>query len=687
MTGFLQANLNRARAAQALLLQTMYEHKADVFIISEPNKIKNNDGWYGSTDHSCCLLLAKDVQVINNGQGDGYAWVDIPTYRVYSCYFSPSKNYPLEEYKAYLSRLSDSIRQGPREVIVAGDFNAHSPSWGSPSTCAKGEALMDFASSLGLIPMNEGNAPTYERGGYSFHIDVTFASASVARQISMWQVLEIDMASDHHPIFFKMRGVVEPIRTNAEGWSWTRLDREKLEAFLNTFTYPAGQTTFEDKELSKFLERACDSCMPRRTFLGHKKPVHWWTEEIAALRKASFQARRKYQKARKRKGLDDCREKHQLAREASKALRLSIRRSQERCWADLCRQVETDPWGLPYKLVRKNLIGRRPIPGLKLPGRLDTIVDHLFPRSEPLTYDAVELQVPESCLFLHEELAETGRSLPRGKAPGPDDVPDEVLRVIVQVRPDLLLPTFNECVRTGVFLDSWKAARLVLLHKGSKPLENQSSYRSLCLINAIGKLFERLLKARITPHLLQHPEGISEHQFGFMKGRSTTQAIENVMCIVNKAGSGQLYNRKLCALASLDVADAFNSAPRERIDTALINKGFSAYLIMMIRSYFDRHSIETEERQRLVTTGIPQGLVIEPILWNIFYDELMRLDYSDGVSIVCFADDAAVIATGHTTWLLEKAMNDTLQLVAAWMRRQGLTLCSSKTEAIMLTTK
>jgi hypothetical protein len=63
--------------------------------------------------------------------------------------------------------------------------------------------------------------------------------------------------------------------------------------------------------------------MPRRSFKGHKKPVHWWTEKIANLRKASFQARIKYQKARKRKGQDGCRE-HQLAKEASKALRLEI---------------------------------------------------------------------------------------------------------------------------------------------------------------------------------------------------------------------------------------------------------------------------------------------------------------------------------------------------------------------------
>jgi len=83
----------------------MYEQKADVAIISEPNKIPNSDGWYGSTDHSCCLLLSKDVEITNYGRGVGYVWVDIQSCRVYSCYFSPSKKHSLEEYSLYLKDI------------------------------------------------------------------------------------------------------------------------------------------------------------------------------------------------------------------------------------------------------------------------------------------------------------------------------------------------------------------------------------------------------------------------------------------------------------------------------------------------------------------------------------------------------------------------------------------------------
>lgn len=85
--------------------------------------------------------------------------------------------------------------------------------------------------------------------------------------------------------------------------------------------------------------------------------------------------------------------------------------------------------------------------------------------------------------------------------------------------------------------------------------------------------------------------------------------------------------------------------------------------------------------------------MLGPILWIVMYDDLLRIAMPGNIrgmsssSLIAFADDVAVVATGHTTALLEESMNPSLDAVSRWMSKTGLTLSVSKTEAIMLTTK
>lgn len=105
----------------------------------------------------------------------------------------------------------------------------------------------------------------------------------------------------------------------------------------------------------------------------------------------------------------------------------------------------------------------------------------------------------------------------------------------------------------------------MLLRKGEKPVGNPSSYRPICLLNTAGKLFERIIKRRLEKHLEENGD-LNEKQFGFRRGLSTVDTIRKVMEVVDAAGSGQLYRRELCAVVTLDVANAFNAAKWSKIE-------------------------------------------------------------------------------------------------------------------------
>lgn len=128
------------------------------------------------------------------------------------------------------------------------------------------------------------------------------------------------------------------------------------------------------------------------------------------------------------------------------------------------------------------------------------------------------------------DLAElrTAASRLRNKiAPGIDGIPNEVVKTIVALNPNDLLSVYNTCLAECTFPSTWKIGRLVLLRKGDKPLGDPTSYRPLCLLDCLGKLFEKILDSRLRHHL-DDTGGLDERQFGFRKGRSTTDALNEL---------------------------------------------------------------------------------------------------------------------------------------------------------------
>jgi len=123
------------------------------------------------------------------------------------------------------------------------------------------------------------------------------------------------------------------------------------------------------------------------------------------------------------------------------------------------------------------------------------------------------------------------------------------------------------------------------------------------------------------------------------------------------------------------------------IDEALRKINIPEYLVEMFRSWLsDRVLLTGEElNSRSITCGVPQGSVLGPALWNVAYDSLLRLEVPDGVHLIGFADDLAVVGVARTRQSLEDVLNPVLALIDRWMSDRGLELAHHKSEAVMLT--
>ena len=70
------------------------------------------------------------------------------------------------------------------------------------------------------------------------------------------------------------------------------------------------------------------------------------------------------------------------------------------------------------------------------------------------------------------------------------------------------------------------------------------------------------------------------------------------------------------------------------------------YLLQMINDYLnDRWVIYEGDKWSLkeeMTCGAPQGSRVGPLVWNVMYDDFLRMNLPARTSIISFADDALV---------------------------------------------
>lgn len=701
MIRILQCNLKRCSAAQDLLSQLVVELEADVLIISEQYRNIDNSMWFTNTTDTAAIRVAntQKLRIEAHGAGEDYVWVRADNTTYVSVYLSP--NTTALEYREKLDAVEDALRSVTGELVVAGDFNARALEWGMPQTNRRGQLLLEMAARLDLEILNRGTTPTYRRPGFGNSIpDVTIASTGLAPRVEGWRVIEDYTGSDHQHITFDIRGSREPATNSVERqhrWDLAKLNKPRLVEFLQNASDPSSElrrglsgkqrTEALVESTMSLIKRACDASMPAKKQRGSRKSVYWWTEEIAELRRTCLRLRRRAQRERNAAEVEARSNEYKTAR---KTLRNAIKNSKRQCWRKLCEEVDRDPWGLGYKIVTKKLKSLGPVGALPA-GTIDGIVDELFPRHPQRIEEGGEGEIAEVPMFSAEELMTAVAALKSGKAPGPDGIYAEVIKIVAHTTPRLLLEMMNACLQEGVFSARWKQARLVLISKGKGDPNSPSSFRPLSLLDTCGKTLELLLRPRLL-EAIRMAGDFSDRQYGFRPQRSTIGAIREVVETVRETQTASHQARPIVVLATLDVKNAFNSARWIDILEALRDTfGIPNYLLRIFRDYLKDRAInfETAEgmRTREITAGVAQGSILGPDLWNALYDGLLRADMPRDSFLVGYADDIAAVIVSRNTEMAQLKLDQVMRRVNNWMSQHGLQLALAKTEIVLLTRK
>ncbi|GBP63894.1 Putative 115 kDa protein in type-1 retrotransposable element R1DM [Eumeta japonica] len=126
-------------------------------------------------------------------------------------------------------------------------------------------------------------------------------------------------------------------------------------------------------------------------------------------------------------------------------------------------------------------------------------------------------------------------SLPN-TGPGLDGIGSRIIKHVWKAAQQEFCEVFERCVKEDVFPSVWKSGRLFVIPKGNgKPATDPKAYRPITLLPVLGKVLERTL-LELASGLR---DNISENQHGFVPGRSTFTALNDILGV--SRGSAAKY--------------------------------------------------------------------------------------------------------------------------------------------------
>jgi hypothetical protein len=139
-----------------------------------------------------------------------------------------------------------------------------------------------------------------------------------------------------------------------------------------------------------------------------------------------------------------------------------------------------------------------------------------------------------------------------GKAMGPDDVPIEVWRCLGDMAIVWLTKLFNHIFWSDKMPDEWRKSKLVPIFKNKGDVQKCTNYRGIKLMSHTMKLWKREIE-----HRLRRVTNVTKNQFGFMPGRSTTEAIFFLRQLIER-----YREQKDLHMVFIDLEKAYDKIPR-----------------------------------------------------------------------------------------------------------------------------
>ena len=238
---------------------------------------------------------------------------------------------------------------------------------------------------------------------------------------------------------------------------------------------------------------------------------------------------------------------------------------------------------------------------------------------------------------------------------------------------------FRTSLDTSILPEIWKLACILPIFKRKGKINQINNYRPITLSCTLLKVFETMIYDNILKHFIKH-NLFDKSQFGFLPRRSTNLQLIYQLELWHKA----LYDNENVVTIYVDFAKAFDSVNVNLLLSKLFHYGIRGKILKWLEAYLQNRKFYVKIQDEIsttrnITSGVPQGSPLGPLLFAIFINDLPQIFDNTDCKILMYADDLKLLHIVKNNQDLNLALQISLNSLHLWSQNNHLPINIDKT--------
>ena len=630
--------------------------------------------------------------------------------------YAPQQGCSEEEKEEFREKLEEYIETLPRNemLILSGDMNAHvgeisdgfegvHGGRGFGRRNLEGERFLELAEAMNLVLLNtqfkkrRSHLVTYKSGHNETQIDYILVRKEDKKIITDCKVIPNESVVAQHKLLvadLRLKSIKKskPLDRNKRIKIWklkgekarefrNKVERARAERYVNGMPESPEEIWVDMKAIVvPAAEEVCGRTSGREE---QEKETWWWNQDVQTAVKEKGLARKNWEEDNNHQTREDYRRTKRVAKRMVAIAKGETKRE----WYEMMGTPEGEK--IIYKIAESRRRSRQDVGevGIIKDENGNILIEEEKVKRRWKEYFSQLLNTENECEELdnippvegpieninEDEVENAIKKGKLNKAVGKSEVSIEMIKALGNLGKEWVYILLEKIWDVEEMPRDWNDSWMIKLYKQKGDVLDCGNYRGIKLLEHIFKVLERIVEGRLRVLV-----DIHEQQFGFMKGKSTVDAIFIVRQIQEKYLEG---NRKVY-MCFVDLEKAYDRVPRRVVYWCLRKRGVPEKLIRLVKMMYEgaRTTVRTkygETEVFPVEVGLHQGSALSPFLFLVVIDTLTRELRNNELWELLFADDLVIMAD------TEEEVKERFLIWKRTLEQKGLKVNLGKTEMMV----